>query len=1151
MFESFRSASTVARAGLAVAGVLIFASPDALAQNDLRDIPEPNPSAEMAAMNLDSLASVNLYASDPAIRKPIQMNFDSAGGLWVASSESYPQIEPGEKPNDKIVVLRDLDGDGVAESSTVFADGLLIPTGVLPDGTDAAYVAEGTQLLYLKDTDGDGVADKRQIVLSGFGTEDTHHLVHTLRWGPDGCLYFNQSIYIHSHIDTPDGTKHLDGGGIWRYRPTTGQLDVVCKGFINPWGHVFDPTGESFVTDGAYFEGINYVFPDSVFVTSPGATRWVGGMNPGSPKHCGLEILSGTHIPPHWSGDLVTSDFRSHRVCRFTLMPNESSYVSRQQPEIITTEHVAFRPIDGRMGPDGALYIADWYNPIIQHGEVDFRDERRDRKHGRIWRVSFPAQPLDPWPDFTKSSIDELLALLDDPALAVRQFARQELWRRDAKETSSAMARWQHDASPSDQPQRSLERLWLADRHDQLPIELAKSVLAKPSSDDSPSNNSAMRTSIRSVWRQLQKLTADDADRAELTSLILSKTTDPNPAVRLEAIVCCGQAPSLQAAKQAILAAELPLDASLDFALWQTLSTLKSHWIEASQRGEIDWTGKDSALAFAVSSVNSPAAAAIIISRLTPSRLSNPDSAKLFAAATNASDSHQLGELLRHVMSVPDGSRRGELLSIMLARTSRDGTIPESADTTLASEVSNTAQLVGDETNARAISQAAAAWKATSLEPILIAAVSEAPPSLRRDLVLAIGSMSTPTADAEIDRLAKSEDAGLKLAAIESLVQRRPGAALNPLVDVFKSGAASDAAMETIDQIVKRKELPSKLAERLARESLSADTARMLLRRVRTAGGNEALEAAIRQAGKLDDVSWILTPELSERILARVRSDGSAESGEAIYRRAKLQCVVCHAIGTAGGLVGPNLISLGGSSQLDYILESLLDPSAKLKEGYTTLSVLTDDGKIVSGIVIGRDAEMLRMRLADASEVQIAIDSIESEQPGKSLMPVGMIDELSEKELVDLVAFLSELGRTPRYTVSTSAIVRSMETLVYTNEANRVLNRTSTDSVATDRPEMVWRPQTSRVDGTVPLEELDRFQQHKEVPPTSFVRFDLQLAEAGPLGLKVPTDGIEAWVDGKPTPVWNIDKIVVESGAHRIVLAIDRNKQTKPFTIEY
>ncbi|MDF1746866.1 MAG: hypothetical protein P1V19_24460 [Gimesia sp.] len=182
------------------------------AQRDLTDIPPVDPELERKSFKVAEGFEVNLYAADPQIAKPIQMNFDAQGRLWIASSEIYPHIKPGEKANDKILVVEDQDGDGTADKTTVFADGLLIPTAVMP-GNGGAYVGNSTELLHLKDTDGDGKADVRQTVLAGFGTEDTHHILHTLRWGPGGHLYFNQSIYIHSHIETPHGVRRLNGGG--------------------------------------------------------------------------------------------------------------------------------------------------------------------------------------------------------------------------------------------------------------------------------------------------------------------------------------------------------------------------------------------------------------------------------------------------------------------------------------------------------------------------------------------------------------------------------------------------------------------------------------------------------------------------------------------------------------------------------------------------------------------------------------------------------------------------------------------------------------------------------------------------------------------------------------------------------------------------
>ena len=380
----------------AIAALLATTTASAIAQRDLKDIPIPEPDLEQRTFVLPEGFEVNLYAADPRIAKPIQMNFYEDGRLWIVSSEVYPQIKPGEPANDRVIVLEDTDHDGVADKTNIFAEGLLIPTGIAP-GDGGAYVANSTELLHFADTDGDLIADSRRTVLSGFGTEDTHHILHTLRWGHDGYLYLNQSIYIHSHIETPWGVRRLNAGGIWQFRPETLELGVYMRGLVNSWGHHFDRFGQSFATDGAGGEGINYIVPGAYYFTAADAPQILHGLNPGSPKHCGLEIVETPMLPPDWQGCAITNDFRGHLVCRFRLSDDRSGYVSQEQQEVISSNHVAFRPIDVKLGPDGAIYIADWYNPIIQHGEVDFRDPRRDHTHGRIWRVKWKGAPNREW----------------------------------------------------------------------------------------------------------------------------------------------------------------------------------------------------------------------------------------------------------------------------------------------------------------------------------------------------------------------------------------------------------------------------------------------------------------------------------------------------------------------------------------------------------------------------------------------------------------------------------------------------------------------------------------------------------------------------------------------------------------------------------
>ena len=359
-----------------------------MAQRGLKDIPSSDPAIEQASFKLADGFEVNLWAADPLLAKPIQIQFDAKGRLWVASSETYPQLNVNQDPSDKIIILEDTDNNGVADKSIVYYDKLIIPGGVLPDNFGGAYVAHAEKLVHLKDSDGDGIADKSEVLLSGFGTEDTHHTLHRLSWGPGGLLYMLQGYYIGTHVETLYGPRRLNGGGLWSYNTVTRRLEIYSRGLINPWGVAFDRWGQTFQTDGAGGEGINYSFPDSVFKASPHENRTLSGLNPRRPKLCGIAIISGDHFPDTWQGNILANDFRANNIDRYSITPEVSGYKSTLRDDLLKSSHVSFRPIDIVMGPDGALYIADWYSPIIQHGEVDFRDKRRDQVHGRIWRIT-------------------------------------------------------------------------------------------------------------------------------------------------------------------------------------------------------------------------------------------------------------------------------------------------------------------------------------------------------------------------------------------------------------------------------------------------------------------------------------------------------------------------------------------------------------------------------------------------------------------------------------------------------------------------------------------------------------------------------------------------------------------------------------------
>lgn len=441
--------------------------------------PGPSPTATITPQPVPEFVvheglEVTLWAENPMLFKPIQVNWDPQGRLWAASSRVYPQIRPGQEAEDSVVVLEDIDGDGKAEKSTVFADGLLIPTAVVPDGKGGCYVGASHQLLHFADTNGDGRADKKTIVMSSFGTEDTHHNLHTLRWGFDGHLYMNQSIYTHTHVETPWGVRRLNSAGIWRFNPDTWHFDVLTKGGCNPWGHHWDQYGEHFFTDGAGGKGIYHAMEGATYFTYADMRREADSISPGNyPKFCSLEIVHSPTFPADWQGQFITCDFRAHRIVRFGSKEVGSTFQTMELPDVVRSTNVTFRPIDLRFGPDGALYIADWSNPIIQHGEVDFRDPRRDKEHGRIWRVAAKGRKVGDGSrrDLTRLNNEGLLALTLSKNGWDQEQARLVLRQRPASEVLKAVDAW---LPKQTEARAKLEAMWLYEAFERSPDALVQ-----------------------------------------------------------------------------------------------------------------------------------------------------------------------------------------------------------------------------------------------------------------------------------------------------------------------------------------------------------------------------------------------------------------------------------------------------------------------------------------------------------------------------------------------------------------------------------------------------------------------------------------------------------------------------------------------------
>jgi putative heme-binding domain-containing protein len=1116
----------------------VVSSPSVHAQADAK-VPDPDPELERKSFQVADGFEVNLFAADPLLAKPIQMNFDAAGRLWVACSEVYPQIKPGQKANDKIIILEDTKGVGKADKTTVFADGLLIPTGLEP-GDGGVYAANSTELVFFSDPDKKGKAQKQRVVLSGFGTEDTHHILHTLRWGPDGMLYMNQSIYIHSHIETPHGVRRLNAGGVWQFRPEAMRLEVFLRGFCNPWGHHFDRWGQSFVTDGAYGEGINYGLPGASYVFTPGATRIMSGLNPGSPKHCGLEILSGRHLPEEWRGNMITNDFRGHRVCRFVVTPDGAGYASKEMPELIKTNHAAFRPIDIKMGPDGAIYIADWYNPIIQHGEVDFRDPRRDHTHGRIWRVTAKGRPLVKRPKLVGEKTEVLLDALKAPEDWTRHFAKRVLKERGKKEVLPALAAWVKRLDPKDADceQHLLEALWTYQSLDSVEPKLLDTLLR---AKDHRARAAATR--VIQHWH---------ARLDHPLELLAARVTDDHPQVRLEAVRALGLLHSPRAAEIAMQALDQPVDKFLDYALWLTARELEKAWLPELQKGKLDFGGNTRRLVFALQAIETAAAVKPLVDLVRAGKVPAEREESILTLIATLGGPKELALVFDQVVgeNKTPVSRRALLLTALAEAARRRQVRPEG-------DLSRIGKLLGSENEAVGIAAARAAgvWRIEALRPKLLelARADKTSEPLRQaafDGLTALGGKASVEA---FEQLTDPERAlavrRMAVSALPSLDVQAAAIKAGEVLAAHKDGADPSPIFTAFMQ---RKGGVAALTAALAKQKLPEDVAKIGVRTVRgTSKDAPALVEALTKAGGLTTGARVLSPEEMKQMIADVAKHGDPARGEAIYRRKDQSCQKCHAIAGAGGQVGPDLASIGASAQVDYLIESLLLPNKVVKENYHSLNIVTRDGKLISGIPVRETKTELVLRDAEDKEVVIPIKSIEAREQGGSLMPEGLTDTLTRPELVDLVRFLSELGKVGPYSVSKARLVRRWQALEPTKEAYELLGRTSFAAAARKDSSLMWTPAYSTVAGTLPLAELPRFESKGNLNDAAFVRFQLDVSTAGKVKLLVNSAaGLTAWLDGVPAEATETMVLDLKTGPHTLTLAIYLTKRKEGLRVE-
>jgi glucose/arabinose dehydrogenase len=398
------------------------------------------PAQQLAAFTVAEGYEVQLFASeDLGVAKPTQFSWDERGRLLVACSPTYPHTLPGIQPNDYILILEDTDGDGKADKSTRFAEGLTMVQGVEP-GDGGVYVCDFDQILHLKDTDGDGKADVKTVLYSGFGIGDTHQLVNSICHGPDGSLWFTQGLHAYSRVETPNGLAILEKAGVWKYNKRTQKMDAFFNGGKaghNCWGVAFDDYNQVFHKSGDRPAGY-FSTPGLIAMKDPDEYHPTGMLFDTSPKTNSIDIIGTQALPKDIQGTALIGGYFGSVVELHRFEDEGSGYKTTQLPRLLTSADPSFRPVDVSVGPDGAIYLCDWFNPVIGHYQASYADPRRDRIHGRIWRISAKGHAPVKQPALAEMKPAELLQQLASPERWTRYQAKRLLFDAPTSEVIAA-----------------------------------------------------------------------------------------------------------------------------------------------------------------------------------------------------------------------------------------------------------------------------------------------------------------------------------------------------------------------------------------------------------------------------------------------------------------------------------------------------------------------------------------------------------------------------------------------------------------------------------------------------------------------------------------------------------------------------------------
>lgn len=1009
-----------------------------LKPNPVSGAPKTAAERTLAQMYVPEGFKVELIAAEPDIHQPIAFAWDERGRIWVVEAYSYPTKRPAGEGLDKVVILADEDGNGSFETRKVFAEGLNLASGI-EVGYGGVWIGAAPELLFIPDLNRDDVPDgPPQVLLDGFGYQDTHETLNSFLWGPDGWLYGIQGVFNTARIGQPGVPPEQRPelrAGVWRYHPVRHEFEIFAHGGSNPWGLDYDEHGELFMTHcrsywgkgftthviqgGQFWNQVNANYAPFIIANPPAefpefrnyllaSARYdhgAGGAGPrgsdaiyGGHSHVGTMIYLGDNWPDEYRGHLFTHNLGGHQINHEINRPFGSGYetVSAGKDMLFCTDP-GYVAVDLQYGPDGAVYIIDWVDPQHCHNP---NTERWDRTNGRIYRMQWQATFKPVKVNLGAMSDVELVGQLQHKnqwyartalRLLRERYSMNTSRPRDSNEIEAARERIRALVKSGSSRNERLNALWAARATMAFNSRMSAETFRDP--------DEFIRGWTLRIWSEYETKPAIDDEFMRLAK------ADPSPVVRR------------------FLASSLR---STGVRKWDIAEALAQRGEDANDRNlpYLLWHG----LAPLISGGARP-----------PSGVAD-DALVVRPGESRRRDSQQAG-----APALPDIDR-----AFALAQSAR---IPRLADwiywyaATLEGEplnrvVGTLTELSGEPLHKRlaglwlAMEPRAnlpmpAGWKAVA--PKLYGNANPKVQRLAERLAAVFGddsafprlrtTLADTSADAEArkhafavlsraqDRaslntfVALLNDSAFRLPAIQLLARFDAPPVSDALIRQFKgySPTEKSAALTTLTG---RAPYAVALLEAVSSDAIPRSELTAFHVRQLTSLGNADVDRRVESLwGPIKQ-----TPaEKLERIdrLEKVFNEAplwaySANAGRQLFEKL---CMSCHKLGDLGQQLGPELTG-AGKHGVRYYLENIIDPDAVVGTDFELTTVETKNDEVISGLLVNETASAITLRTTVGESVVPKADIRQRTRSDRSLMPEGILEGLDDREQIELLKYL-------------------------------------------------------------------------------------------------------------------------------------------------